>query len=396
MTFSARLPVRTTPFKLALSALGIYLARRYRSKSVPVLAAYANRRNLPEGLEKTMGMLFSTLVLKMDYQPQMDFALMVAESDRVLKEALAHGRYPLNMLTEELVRKGESISRLWNFSVVSNSKGNTEFGIDYILMKNSAFPLVFRVNCAQEDRCGLQSITIEYFTDAFSKKEIRHIADGVCAMLRDIAASPEKPICELEILGTEEKRILLEEYKGKALDYDKSSTVVDLFRKSARLHPENLAVVDCESNYTYGELDSLSDSLAAKLEKDFAVQGRFAAIMLPRQKEFILAAVSVMKAGGAYVPVDSGYPQDRIGYMLSDSEAAVLITGRAFENKIGGFGGKVLFFDDPQAATGEKPKVCSAVGRSLLHDLHFRLYRPSQGRHDTARLPGRNDCVESP
>ena len=353
---AAGLPLRATPYKLALTAMGIYLARRYRSTSVPVLAAYANRRNLPEEMKSTIGMLVSTLVLKMDYQPQTDFAGMALQADRVLKEALAHGRYPLNFLTEELVRKGENTAKLWNFSVVSNSKTDTEFDVDYILMKNSAFPLVFRVNCAQEDRFGLQSITIEYFKDVFSEKEIGYMAEGIRAMLRDIAANPGKPISELEMLGGEERKILLEEYKGKTLEYDKSSTFVDLFRKSAGLYPQNTAVADFESSYTYGELDSLSDSLAAKLENDFQVQGRFAAIMLPRQKEFILAAVSVMKAGGAYVPVDSGYPQDRIEYMLQDSEAAVLITVREFQDKIGGFGGRVLYFDDLKVAPGEKPR----------------------------------------
>ncbi|NIM13382.1 MAG: AMP-binding protein, partial [Candidatus Aminicenantes bacterium] len=32
------------------------------------------------------------------------------------------------------------------------------------------------------------------------------------------------------------------------------------------------------------------------------------------------------KAGGAYLPIDADYPQERIDYMLKDSNAAVLLT----------------------------------------------------------------------
>ncbi|WP_149031237.1 AMP-binding protein [Moorena producens] len=32
------------------------------------------------------------------------------------------------------------------------------------------------------------------------------------------------------------------------------------------------------------------------------------------------------KAGGAYIPFDPGYPQERLAYMLSDSQVSVVLT----------------------------------------------------------------------
>ncbi|OLT61988.1 AMP-binding protein [Moorena sp. SIO3I8] len=32
------------------------------------------------------------------------------------------------------------------------------------------------------------------------------------------------------------------------------------------------------------------------------------------------------KAGGAYIPFDLGYPQERLAYMLSDSQVSVVLT----------------------------------------------------------------------
>ena len=39
----------------------------------------------------------------------------------------------------------------------------------------------------------------------------------------------------------------------------------------------------------------------------------------------IIAILGVLKSGGAYVPVDPEYPQERIDYMLSDSNCKVVI-----------------------------------------------------------------------
>ena len=55
--------------------------------------------------------------------------------------------------------------------------------------------------------------------------------------------------------------------------------------------------------------------------------------VLGYQKEFIVAAIAVEKAGGAYVPLDYDYPNDRLLYMLEDSESQVLITSHQIFNE---------------------------------------------------------------
>ena len=44
------------------------------------------------------------------------------------------------------------------------------------------------------------------------------------------------------------------------------------------------------------------------------------AICVERSIEMVVALLGVLKAGGAYVPLDPEYPEDRLRYMLEDSD----------------------------------------------------------------------------
>src|SRR5690606_25155010 len=48
----------------------------------------------------------------------------------------------------------------------------------------------------------------------------------------------------------------------------------------------------------------------------------------------IVGILGILKAGGAYLPIDPEYPQERISYMLEDSGAKVVLSGRGLGTKL--------------------------------------------------------------
>jgi aspartate racemase len=48
----------------------------------------------------------------------------------------------------------------------------------------------------------------------------------------------------------------------------------------------------------------------------------------------IVALLGILKAGGVYVPLDPSYPQERLAYMLEDTQTAVVLTQKKLREEL--------------------------------------------------------------
>ena len=69
--------------------------------------------------------------------------------------------------------------------------------------------------------------------------------------------------------------------------------------------------------------------------------GDLIGIMINRSLEMLISVLAVLKSGACYVPVDPSFPQDRIEYMLSNSDAKFLLTSEQLKDKVN-FSKKIL------------------------------------------------------
>lgn len=100
----------------------------------------------------------------------------------------------------------------------------------------------------------------------------------------------------------------------------------ELFELQARINPERIALSCLDESLTYRELNEQANQLAHYLRKLGVGPEAPVALHLERSLKMVIAILGVLKAGGAYVPIDLAYPKERLGFMLEDSRAPVLLT----------------------------------------------------------------------
>ena len=57
-------------------------------------------------------------------------------------------------------------------------------------------------------------------------------------------------------------------------------------------------------------------------------------LCLERGFDMIIAILGVIKAGGAYVPIDPEYPENRIQFIIEDTQSSLLLTQSSLQDKI--------------------------------------------------------------
>jgi len=85
---------------------------------------------------------------------------------------------------------------------------------------------------------------------------------------------------------------------------------------------------------TYKELANQSDQLLHLLIKKGITPDTFIPIVADRSIEMINALISILRAGAAYLPIDPEYPQERINYILKDSNVRVILVSPEIKDKI--------------------------------------------------------------
>ncbi|MBY9080396.1 amino acid adenylation domain-containing protein [Paenibacillus sp. HN-1] len=103
-------------------------------------------------------------------------------------------------------------------------------------------------------------------------------------------------------------------------------TLDGLFTRQAALRPEQLAVIASGRILTYGELDRLSDEIAALLRERNVLPDTLVAIVMEKGWEQVAAALGILKAGAAYLPLDPSYPKARLHEILEDGGVKVALT----------------------------------------------------------------------
>jgi amino acid adenylation domain-containing protein len=102
--------------------------------------------------------------------------------------------------------------------------------------------------------------------------------------------------------------------------------VHELIQEQAKRRPNECAVTDGYRKLTYGDLNQRANGIAHALRELGVGLETPVAVCLERSPDLVAVLLGVLKAGGAYVPIDPASPRARIGAMIQDAGATVLIT----------------------------------------------------------------------
>src|SRR5258708_37657771 len=160
-----------------------------------------------------------------------------------------------------------------------------------------------------------------------------------------MVADDAQTIDRLAMLSEGEREQVLYGWNETKAEFSSEKCVHELFEEQVRRSPQATAVVFEKEELSYGELNVRANRLAHYLRELGVKPDERVAICVERGFEMIVGLLAILKAGGGYVPLDPAYPEERLQYMLEDSNPVVLLTQKHLRNLFSGSNESVEMLD---------------------------------------------------
>ncbi|WP_159884984.1 non-ribosomal peptide synthetase, partial [Paenibacillus puerhi] len=315
-------------FTFFLAALYIYLHKATNEKDIPIGTLYANRTTKKE--KDMLGMFVSTVATRVEVEPEAELLSFVQKVAKEQSSILRHQRYPYNKIIQDLreSQRSQDIQRLFGISIQYRALSFAGFG-DSVMKVYSDFCGdtvndfdIHMVEMVDENKLVM---FLDYRIELFNATEITQIIEQFLAVAGQMIENPYQNIQQLSLLGDEERELILNVFNNTTVDYPREQAIATLFEEQAQRTPEQTAVICGDSRLTYRELNERSNRLARTLRALGVASEQPVAIMAERSIEMVVGILAILKAGGAYVPIDPDYPEERIRFLLEDSQAQVML-----------------------------------------------------------------------
>lgn len=327
---------QVTLFVTLMSVFKTLLFRYTHSEDVCVGTAIANRRH--SELEKLIGFFVNSLALRSDISGNPSFVELLKRVHAVSQHAFAHQDAPFEQVVDALgVARDQSYSPVFQVMfVLQNSPLSREFtmpGLSVEMASASTLTSKFDLTLFCWEENGAIKATLEYASDLFNRSTVMQMVEHFRNLIRSVIVDSSVAISDLQMLTASELK-QFSDWNTNALPFSQTATMHSLFEQQVQKTPHATALVFENERLSYAELNARANQLAHYLIELGVHNESFVGVCYPRTSEMVVGMLAILKAGGAYVPLDPAYPSDRVAYMLSDSQAPVVLTHSSIRNNM--------------------------------------------------------------
>ena len=315
-----------------------YLLAKYNNEQEALFTTVYNGRTEPK-FQHSVGMTVKTLPVYAKFTNDTSVLDFLKASQELMTGCRKHDIYAYSDLMADLNLQSNSL-----FAWQGEMLGGTQFmgkPMQTIQLRNFTLEVPF---CLTAYTVGNQyHVRAEYNSSAYSETLISQFVESYEATLGGFLS--QDSLCDIDVTTASQVE-LLDSFNQTDNPYDDTQTIVSLFRQQAKATPDKTAVVFKDKQFTYAELDDMSDHIASYIASKGLGLEDVVAILIARSEWMAIASLGVLKAGCAYQPLDPSYPAERLNFMMKDTASRLLIADEGLCSIVDEYKGEVLLTKD--------------------------------------------------
>lgn len=332
--------LNVSPYMLFMSAFFVLLYKYTGQEEIILGSPTAGRDSYK--LKNIIGMFVNNLVVDAKIKSENKFTEFLNEIKAQVVQDLMYQNYPYDLLVKKLnLPTDNTRNPLFDVMFAYQNTGDRNLVIEgkeaeFINAQDN----IAKFNLSFEIDPSTRVASLEYRTDLFKKETIERLFEHYINTLEKIVENKDIHIKDISILSDYERDRILKDFNNTYFKYDKNKHIHQLFEDQVKKTPNDIAIVFENKKLTYTQLNEKANAIAYYLKNNNYGANDIIGIMLPRSLELIIAMLGVLKSGACYIPIDPTYPQNRIEYMLNNSEAKLVLTlnnlsdNIKYENKV--------------------------------------------------------------
>lgn len=346
-----------------------------------VVGTIVSGRHMPiDGIESSVGLFINTLPLVVDheYQSRQCVADAIADIQSAVNAMNAKSVVDLSHLEVGTMKRAlfDTLLVLENYTQLMENPQHRR--AKEILRFECRFDAdrvdhPMAVVCREKDDDIV--VTLWYASEIFDDSALDTLLNVARNLFVQVAADMLQPVRALEFL-TSPMVAQLAAWNRTEANFADGKTLSAVFEESATNWPENIAVVFNEICLTYRELNNRANQLARHLRALTPLRSDdLIALVMDKSELMVLAILAIWKAGAAYVPIDAEYPDERVTFMLDDTDACLVLANQKYVGRLQTLKLKtnrpVVAVEDTQI--DEKP-CANLVAVTRCTDLAYAIY----------------------
>lgn len=151
----------------------------------------------------------------------------------------------------------------------------------------------------------------------------------------------ELQLDQVECLPSAERTTLLEDWNKTERDYPIDLRVDQLFAQQALKTPNNLAIRFKNEPISYHQLSIKINQFAEFLIEQGVTPGAVVGLCLTRSPLWPIGMLAIWKVGAIFLPLEAELPDERLSYILADSDCGLVVTEESLASRFGESSAKV-------------------------------------------------------
>lgn len=279
-------------------------------------------------VDDMVGPIINTLVCRVKFSGDSQCLLdVLREVQKDYLDALPHRHIALAEVQHALELSGENLfNTALSYRRLPPDAPSDGSSLKFVELAPIYDPTEYPVSINIEVGDDAAMVDLDYWTDHLSQGQAANVASTFVRALENIVFNGAQGFATLDHLSGKHWQQISD---WNVMPETLHECVHQRFAAWVAPQPDAPAVRGFDGDYTYAELDAITERLAHHLVELGIGPEVFVPTCFDKSSFTVIAMLAVLKAGGAAVPLDAKHPKPALESRVEDTQAQVVLTSAA-------------------------------------------------------------------